>query len=228
MKPEPMLNVFSRRPGRFALLDKGCARAGWTEGGLRLLEVGCAYGDASAYLACRGFSMTGLDLEAALVKAAEEKYCGLKGCRFFCGDATALPVLEESFDGIFSEAAFSVLRDKPAAALEYGRVLTRGGRVLINDFARQKGGAAQKEYGIPCIDGALTMEGYERIFSDAGFRLLAASEEFFAFAGIFALLCREYGVKPGQAGDFLTENFGCGRTDGLPAMTYCQMIFEKV
>ena len=43
---EAMLDVFARRKDRFRMLEEGTYAAGWRGGELKLLEVGCAAGDA--------------------------------------------------------------------------------------------------------------------------------------------------------------------------------------
>ena len=69
-----------------------------------------------------------------------------------------------SFRGLLLEAAFSPIRGKRKAAGEFYRVLSPGGRVMLNDFAlkRQGAGIGWAASGIPCFRGVGTMEGVRR------------------------------------------------------------------
>ena len=221
--PEPMIDVFSRRSDRFRLLDAACLRADWTAG-LALLECACAYGDATAHMAEQGFDVTAVDLDGRLVAEAIKRH-GERNCRFLAANVTDLPFDEESFDGLYSEAGFSVLTDKSVALREYRRVLRRGSRIIINDFARRDETEAPANTGIPCMDGALTIAGYTELFASAGFAAVETKEDFIEFAKILKLLSKEYDTSPGEAGGFLTKSFGSGKA--APRLTYCTMIFEK-
>ena len=115
MEKTPLRDAFTQRGDRFFLLDKGLKNAGFTET-LELLEIGCAGGEASEHLSGKGFTkLTAIDIDGAVLECARER---APGCRFICADACALPFADESFDGVFSEAAFAVIPDKAAAAAE--------------------------------------------------------------------------------------------------------------
>ena len=199
---EPMIEVFSRRKDRFRMLEEGTYAAGWRNGKLKLLEVGCAVGDATAHLASTlPVTVTGVDQDAELIARATEKHAALsERCRFLCADARALPFRNGSFDGAYSEAAFSVIPDKEAVAREYARVLRPGGRLLINDFcARSEPDPELRAQvsQIPCFAGVQTLPEYERILCAAGFRLISADEDYSEFMRIILHVSREYGVRPG-------------------------------
>ncbi len=230
-----LARIFAGRENRFRLLDAGVAAAGWQRGEI-LLETGCSTGDAAAHLARRGFTVTAVDLEADRIAAAAAVYGDKSGCVFLRADACALPFESESFDGVYSEAAFSVIADKSAAIGEYRRCLKVGGRVLINDFAT-KNAVADGERGsvraVPCFAGAHTMSEYEEIFSHGGFTMMSRREELFEFASILTRLSREIGVNIHELGGHLTERFGGGRMEGerffeKAKLTFCQMIFQKM
>ena len=124
--------AFVKRKGRFKLLERSLAAAGFPKAA-PLLEVGCATGEGSAHLAELGYTcVTGVDIDAEAIAQAREKFPGV--C-FVCADARSLPFAAGSFEGIISEAAFSVIDGKAEAAREYARVLAPGGLVLLHDFA---------------------------------------------------------------------------------------------
>lgn len=75
--------------------------------------------------------MTAFDISGELIRQAEEKHGGGKNrkLRFLCADAAELPFADGSFDGLFSESAFSPVPKKREALREYCRVLRPGGRL---------------------------------------------------------------------------------------------------
>lgn len=83
---EAMLDVFARRKDRFRMLEEGTYAAGWRGGELKLLEVGCAAGDAAAHLVSTlPVTVTGVDQDPELIARAAEKYAALsERCRFLC------------------------------------------------------------------------------------------------------------------------------------------------
>ncbi len=229
-----LAEIFAGRPNRFRLLDAGVIRAGWTAG-TRLLEIGCNTGDAAAHLAEARLEVTAADIDEGRVLRARAAHADAPGCRFIKADAAALPFEGGSFDGVYSEAAFSVLPDKAAALSEYFRLLRPGGRVLINDFALRRSVPADGRAAVaavPCFAGALTMAEYGLLFRRGGFAERCGREEFYEFASIFANLASALGVKPRGLGGALAEGFGGERAPGesffeKAGLSYCQMIFEK-
>lgn len=87
------------------------------------LDVGCA--DASMRTACRLVTRyVGLDYPATAAG-----YSGARPCVF--GDARQLPVADESFDTVMLLDVAEHIAGPTAAFLEAGRVLRRGGVLLI-------------------------------------------------------------------------------------------------
>ena len=127
----PLAKAFEIRPERFRLLEKGMPYTAW-EPGMKILEAGCSVGDASAYLASeKELDVTAFDISGELISQAKEKHGGEgKKLRYLCADAAELPFEDESFDGLFSESAFSPIPKKNEALREYGRVLKPGGRLF--------------------------------------------------------------------------------------------------
>ena len=220
--------AFVKRKGRFKLLERSLAAAGFPKAA-PLLEVGCATGEGSAHLAALGYTrVTGVDIDAEAIAQARENCPGL---RFVCADARSLPFAAGSFEGIISEAAFSVIDGKAEAAREYARVLAPGGLVLLHDFAA----AAEHTHtqpGIPCLDGVQSMAGYRAVFGAAGFECVHGSEEYGEYIGIAMSLGKAYGVPPTEVGKYIVSAFG---RDGYVTdffahtrLTYCRMVFKRV
>lgn len=244
----PLAKAFEIRPERFRLLEKGLPHTAWKPG-MKILEAGCSVGDASAYLASeKKLDMTAFDISGKLIRQAEEKHGGGKNrkLKFFCADAAELPFADGSFDGLFSESAFSPMPKKREALREYCRVLRPGGRLLIHDFVIRNGGEEllrEEVVHIPCFAGVQTRECYEDMMQKAGFRRLCYQEEYGELIRITLWLCKVYGVGVEEIGGYLSTYFhsgepgcgGCGetaqKTDTFfqrADLSYCQMIYEKI
>jgi|LSQX01.3.fsa_nt_gb SAM-dependent methyltransferase len=250
-KVSELLEIFSARPGRYQLLEKGVELAGFDRfapGQCALLEVGCGIGDAAAYMATKYDTfVTGLDISQQLIFEAKRRHQALlkRGVLSFrTGNAEDLPFENQSFDGIVSEASFSPLQRKREAVRSYYRVLKKGGRVLVNDFAirRQTGGSLRKEVAhIPCFQGVDTVENYIGLFSLEGFRTVHCSEEYGELIRISLWIARFLDVSPDKIGTYLAKYYQGGAKKTFCAtgqtrentffnkamLTYCQLIFEK-
>lgn len=222
-------DAFVSRRNRFRLLDKGLGLAGFGPSSC-LLEIGCATGEGTLHLAEAGFArLTAADIDAAAIEKARTR---VSGCRLVCADARELPFSDGEFDGIVSEAAFSVISGKERAAAEYARVLACGGRVLLNDFAVSGGSAAAGDGpGVPCLDGVQSMDRYRELFEAVGLVCIYEKEEYGEYIGVAMSLSRAYGVPAAEVGRYVVSAFG---RDGYVSdffahtrLTYCQMIFEK-
>lgn len=230
MEKKALRDAFVKRDKRYLLLDKGTALAEFDHDSA-LLEIGCAGGEAAEHLAELGYGrLTAVDIDAQSVEQAAKR---TSLCRFVCADACRLPFAEESFDGIISEAAFSVITDKAAAAGEYARVLRPGGRFLLNDFTlrTERAELNSGDIGIPALEGVQTMAVYRQLMESHGLHCVYEREEFPEFIRIAISLSRIFEVSPAQVGKFIVASFGSSEyvTDFFSntKMSYCQMIFEK-
>jgi ubiquinone/menaquinone biosynthesis C-methylase UbiE len=109
--------------------------------GLRVLEIGCGGGVATAELLRRHrvASVHAFDLDAAFVSRARRRLAGYAPNRvqLSVADATAIPACDQSFDAVFD---FGVLHHVPAwrdAVAEVRRVLRPGGRFFFEEVTRQ-------------------------------------------------------------------------------------------
>jgi len=83
-----------------------------------------------------GCDVIGVDLAAGSVAAAtcKAEKAGLSGrVRFVQGDAEALPLEDESADGVLCECALCTFPDKATAVSEVARVLRPGARLALSD-----------------------------------------------------------------------------------------------
>lgn len=93
-----------------------------------VVDVGCGTGRAVAELTERGIAAVGVDVDAAMVAAARERW---PGARFRVADAERLPVADSSAAGYRADKVFHELADPRAALTEARRVLAPGGRAVL-------------------------------------------------------------------------------------------------
>lgn len=237
MTSEELLQIFETRSRRFKFLDGGLAMIAPKEK-QDWVEVGCNKGDATAYAAQKyGMNVSGVDYNALNISVAQKKY---PNHSFFSCNAECTPFKEGSFDGIFSEAAFSLIENKAALAREYWRILKKGGFVLINDFAlKEKISKAERdEYAhIPCFSGVGFPSEYIEYFK--GFDLVHCEENYGELLAIVMHLSKKAGVKPIEIGELLSRYYNIGRekaacpfheSRGMMArakLTYTRIILKK-
>jgi SAM-dependent methyltransferase len=104
-----------------------------------LLEVGCGPGHLSIDLARHGLTVTGLDLDPAMIERARANAEGNaptlgRGPTFVLGDVAALPFEDASFDLVVSTLSMHHWSEPAAALAEIARVLRPGGHALIWDL----------------------------------------------------------------------------------------------
>lgn len=213
------------------LLEKGRKLAAF-EKDAKLLEVGCAGGEATEYMLLQGFTdLTGIDIDPDIIREAEAKHIK---CAFYCADACRTPFEEENFMGIYSEAAFALIADKAATAKEYFRILKTGGRVLINDFTLRANTESERlsVQGIPMLMGVQTREVYKKIFEEQGFSCIYENEEYPELIRIAISFGKIYNISPAKVGQHIVAAFGrdeyVNDFFSQTQMSYCQMIFKKV
>jgi arsenite methyltransferase len=101
-----------------------------------VLDVGCGPGFYSRELIDQvgpQGSVTGIDQSPQMLAVAKRRSEAFGNARFEEGDATALPVESDAFDGALSVQVLEYVGDISAALSEMRRALRPGGRVVIWD-----------------------------------------------------------------------------------------------
>lgn len=106
--------------------------------GMNVLDVGCGTGNFSIKLAKLGCKVIGIDISEEMINKAKEKIENTKlDIEFYVMDAYNIKFSNESFDGVFSMAAFEFI-DKPLIAYnEMYRVLKKNGYLLIGTINKE-------------------------------------------------------------------------------------------
>ena len=107
--------------------------------GTRILEVGCGPGHLSIQLARRGFEVTGVDLDPAMIEQASTNAADLAGhdvirATFQVADVARLPFPDAGLDLVVSTLSMHHWDDPTMGLTEISRVLRPNGQSLIWDF----------------------------------------------------------------------------------------------
>jgi len=106
----------------------------YTRNGDKVLDLGC--GNGRLYQLFEGVSIDyiGLDISEELIKKAQEKFPEIE---FAVGDMRELPFPDDSYDVIYSIAAFHHLanaEDRLKALSEMRRILKPGGKIIMTNW----------------------------------------------------------------------------------------------
>ncbi|MFE6921015.1 bifunctional 2-polyprenyl-6-hydroxyphenol methylase/3-demethylubiquinol 3-O-methyltransferase UbiG [Nocardia sp. NPDC057663] len=132
---DSMMNPLkSFNPLRFAYFDP-YLEAGWQD--VRVLDVGCAGGYTTEFLDNRGAKVTGIDVSAKLIDAAE-KHAAESGraIDYHVGAAESLPFPDATFDAVTCVDVLEHVQSPAAAVREIHRVLKPGGRFFFDTINR--------------------------------------------------------------------------------------------
>ena len=112
---------------------------------MHLLDIGCGIGGPSRYFATAfGCRVTGIDLTVEYIDAARlltGKMALADRVSFDCGDATALPYADESFDMAWALNVTMNIADRAGFYAGVRRVLKPGGRFAVSELGQGPGGA---------------------------------------------------------------------------------------
>lgn len=160
------------RPGGLALTERALSRCGFSPGA-RVLDLGCGAGATVEYLIeRRGLRAAGIDRSPTILGIGLERRGPLP---LISALGEELPLAADTWDGIFSECALSVMRCADRVLSECGRVLKHGGRLVLSDLYLSGPDAAQKARGLPpncCLAGAATREDLAAKLGAHGFRIV--------------------------------------------------------
>jgi SAM-dependent methyltransferase len=98
------------------------------EPGHRMLDLGCGEGRLGRFLRARGYRMAGVDASPTMVALAVSHDIAIPAV---LADATALPFGDETFDLVVAYMSLHDIDRMAAAVAEAGRVLERGGRLVV-------------------------------------------------------------------------------------------------
>src|SRR6056297_173562 len=100
--------------------------------GSELLDAGCGTGNFSLKLAEKGVMVTGVDISEEMMSIAKRKTAEAGfSIDYKYGDLYELPFGDESFDAVFSMAAFEFIKEPQKAFDELMRVVKKGGILMI-------------------------------------------------------------------------------------------------
>ncbi|MFO1057691.1 MAG: class I SAM-dependent methyltransferase [Dongiaceae bacterium] len=121
--------------------------------GSLVLDIACGSGGPSLALVERtGCRLLGIDIEPAAIAfaASEAARRGLQeSARFEVRDCgRPLPLADGSFDAVLCVDAIAHLEDRAAALAEWGRLLARGGRLLLTDSAVLTGAISRQQVDV--------------------------------------------------------------------------------
>ena len=110
-----------------------------------VLDAACGEGYGSAYLARAAAQVIGIDLGAAAIEHATERYGGVANLSFSCASVTALPVDAASVDLVVSFETIEHLAEQEAMLAEFRRVLKPEG-ILVLTSPNRPVYSDEKEY----------------------------------------------------------------------------------
>lgn len=151
--------------------------------GCTVVDIACGTGTTALSLAERGHSVVAVDFSKKNLARLTERAAaaGLSDrIRTVQADATTLPLPDNSAAAVLAECALSTFVDKPRAVAEMARVLQPGGQVGITDMvlnAPLPSTLAQVIGPWACLQDAMTVTGYQRLFLDAGLRAVEYVDE---------------------------------------------------
>jgi SAM-dependent methyltransferase len=110
----------------------------------RWVELACGPGLIARALAPRVGSVLGVDLTPAMVEKAraEAAAAGVENVSFELGDATALDLTDDSFDGAITRFSLHHIPAPARVLEEMRRVVKPGGWVVVADFVTDEDGEA--------------------------------------------------------------------------------------
>jgi SAM-dependent methyltransferase len=102
--------------------------------GRRVLDAACGEGYGSALLARTAADVAGVDIDAATLAHAGQRYRDVANLAFHRASATALPFADASFGAIVSFETIEHLEaaDQPSMLAEFARVLAPGGLLILS------------------------------------------------------------------------------------------------
>ena len=145
----------------------------------RWVETACGPGLIARAMAPRVGSVVGIDLTPTMVEKAsgDAAAAGVENVRFEVGDATALPLADDSLDGAITRFSLHHIPAPIRVLEEMERVVKPGGYVIVSDFVTDDDG-----------ESAAWQEQIERLRDPSHWALLTPSR--------IAALAERVGLEP--------------------------------
>ncbi|EOD00680.1 class I SAM-dependent methyltransferase [Caldisalinibacter kiritimatiensis] len=106
--------------------------------GMKVLDVGCGTGNYSIELAKMGCEVVGIDISDEMLDIAKNKAKENNlDIEFYNMDVYNIKFDDESFDAVFSMAAFEFIKEPEKAIEEIFRVVKKDGQVLIGTINKK-------------------------------------------------------------------------------------------
>jgi len=162
--PDEILNAVEIKP-HFVAADLGCGRGYFTVPLSRMVK-----------------RVYGIDVQREMLDFLEDKVKRLKikNIVALLSKPNEIPLENESVDLLVSVNTLHEFGDKEKMVKEIGRVVKRGGRLLIVDFKKEETG-----FGPP-VGIRVTMARAIRLFEERGFALLKVKELPYHYLLVFA------------------------------------------
>ena len=183
----------------------------------RVLDVGSGPGRASGVMKGRWpkSEVVALDIALPMLGQVPKHTRFWRPVRRVCGEATALPFAEGSFDLVFSNLCLQWVADLPAALAEFRRVLRPGGLLLFSSFGPdtllelREAYLAAGEREPPLSPFAAIQQVGDALVS-AGFRNPVLERENFAlsYADVMSLLRELRAIGAGDARSHRARGLG--------------------
>lgn len=140
-----------------------------------ILDIGCGAGEPiAAYLAGRGFHMTGIDSSAAMIALAEAR---MPRQTWLVGDMRHL-ALGRRFDGIIAwDSFFHLTREDQRAVFPIFRAHAGAGCALLFTSGPYDGEAIGTFEGEPLYHASLAPEIYRSLLAEAAFSVIGHVSE---------------------------------------------------
>jgi len=165
---EANMGLSCGNPTAFASLRKGEVVVDLgSGGGLDVLLAARKVGPEGKAI---GIDMTPEMIDLARANALKS---GLVNIEYHLATIDKLPLSNATVDCVISNCIINLAPDKPAVFREIARILKPGGRLAISDIALKR--ELPAEIGddlmahVGCIAGAVLIEDYRRMLTDAGF-----------------------------------------------------------
>jgi ubiquinone/menaquinone biosynthesis C-methylase UbiE len=174
------------RPGGLSLLEHALEHYPFNPGS-RVLDIGCGLGATVDHLRNKWeLRAAGLDMSRKLL---------MEGARcaptipLLQARAEALPVVDNSCDGLVCECVLSLVSDPSGTLGEFYRILVPGGRFILSDIYRRNSLNSDQVVSCRCcLDGASTREQLLDWLGQAGFVLRCWEDHSYLLAELAAKL----------------------------------------